>query len=112
MNSVDRVKALCKERKIPIAKLERELGFGNGYISQLKKGVFPYNRLVAIANYLNVSAEELTGEQTKKAPTISDESLIADDELSALLNELTEAELELVKSVALTIKQNRDKAAL
>lgn len=27
MNSVERVKAICKERKIPISKIERDLGF-------------------------------------------------------------------------------------
>ena len=54
MNSVDKVKKICKERKIPISKLERELGFSNGYISQLKKGVFPSDRLILIANYLQV----------------------------------------------------------
>ena len=37
MTSVERVKNICKERKIPISKLEKELGFSNGYISQLKK---------------------------------------------------------------------------
>ena len=35
MNSVDRVKELCKEYKIPVSRLEKELGFSNGYISQL-----------------------------------------------------------------------------
>lgn len=59
MNSVDRVKKICKERKIPISKLERELGFSNGYINQLRKGVFPADRLVLIADYLQVSTEFL-----------------------------------------------------
>ena len=63
MNSVERVKDLCKERKIPISKLEKDLGFSNGYIGQLRKGVFPSDRLVLIANYLNVSPDYLmTGE--------------------------------------------------
>ena len=46
MNSVDRVKKICKDRKIPISRLERDLGFSNGYISQLRKGVFPEDRIV------------------------------------------------------------------
>lgn len=71
MNSVERVKNLCKERKIPISRLEKELGFANGYISQLRKGVFPSNRLVEIAEYLGVSVDYLvngTGDK-EKAPT-------------------------------------------
>lgn len=30
MNSVERVKNLCKERGIPVSRLEKELGFANG----------------------------------------------------------------------------------
>lgn len=59
MNQVEKVKAICKERKIPISKLEKECGFCNGYIGQLKKGVFPANRFAKIANYLNISADDL-----------------------------------------------------
>ena len=54
MNSVERVKAICKERKIPISKLESDLRFSNGYIGQLRKGVFPADRLAKIASYLGV----------------------------------------------------------
>lgn len=68
MNSVERVKALCKERKIPISKLEKDLGFSNGYIGQLRKGVFPSDRLIAIASYLGVSPEYImTGTENKKS---------------------------------------------
>ena len=74
MNSVERVKDLCKERKIPISKLEKDLGFSNGYIGQLRKGVFPSDRLVLIANYLNGSPDYLmTGEtpSDKKEVTLT-----------------------------------------
>lgn len=65
MNSVDRVKNICKERKIPISRLERDLGFSNGYIGQLKKGTFPADRLNSIANYLNVSPQYImTGQES------------------------------------------------
>lgn len=69
MNSVEKVKALCKEKKIPISKLERDLGFGNGYVGQLKKGSFPDDRLLAIASYLNVTTDYLMcSEQKEKSP--------------------------------------------
>lgn len=67
MNSVERVKMLCKERKIPIPKLEKELGYSNGYIGQLRKGVFPGDRLIEIATYFNVSVDFLmTGKEADK----------------------------------------------
>ena len=73
MSSVDRVKAICKERKIPVSRLERDLDFANGYISQLRKGVFPDDRLVKIADYLSVSVDYLMyGEKTEKTPALTE----------------------------------------
>ena len=84
MNSVERVKAICKERKIPISKLESDLGFSNGYVGQLRKGVFPADRLAKIANYLEVTTDYLlSGEETKKAPTPEDERVIDDRKMKA-----------------------------
>ena len=68
MTSVDRVKKICKARKIPISKLEKDLGFANGYIGQLRKGVFPDDRLVAIASYLGLSADYLLYGEEKEHP--------------------------------------------
>lgn len=73
MNSVERVKKICKERKIPISRLEKELGFANGYIGQLRKGSFPFDRLVKIADYLNLKIEDLMDVEVKEwQPTITD----------------------------------------
>ena len=70
MNSVERVKAICKERKIPISKLERDLGYSNAYISQLRKGTLPDDRLKEIAKYLNVSVDYLmTGKEKEGGET-------------------------------------------
>lgn len=58
MNTVERVKDLCKQRKISIHKLELECGFANGYIGQLRKGTLPDDRLGKIAEYLRTGEEE------------------------------------------------------
>lgn len=84
MDSVERVRQICKSKKIPISKLEKDLGYSNGYISQLRKGVFPSDRLISIAEYLGVSTNYLmTGEDDPKvkAPelTARDERDIAKD---------------------------------
>lgn len=68
MSTVERVKAICKERKIPLAKLERDLGFSNGYVGQLKKGVFPDERLKQIAQYLGVTIEFLLSGEDPEEP--------------------------------------------
>ena len=110
MNSVERVKSICKERKIAISKLERELGFSNGYIAQLRKGTFPADRLADIAAYLSVSTEYLlTGEESKKAPTESGERKVSDDDIKFALfggdGEITDEMYERVKKFAAFIKQ-------
>lgn len=73
MNTIDRVKALCKEQKIAVSKLEKQLGYGNGYFNSLKKGVLPNDRLYEVANYLKVDPEYLSsGEENKKTVIIDD----------------------------------------
>lgn len=117
MNSVERVKTICKERKIPISKLERDLGFSNGYIGQLRKGVFPDDRLKLIAEYLNLSMNYLqTGEESNGSERyyLNDEtSQIAQDifenkELRLLFDAARDAEpedLETVHSMLLALKR-------
>lgn len=68
MDSVELVKKICKERKIPISRLEKDCGFSNGYIRKLREGKFPSDRLMIIADYLNLSASYLmTGEEKEES---------------------------------------------
>lgn len=62
MSTVDKVKRICKNRKIPISRLEKDLGFSNGYINQLRKGTFPSDRLALISKYLDVPISDLLGD--------------------------------------------------
>ena len=83
MNTVERIKSICKERKIPISRLEKDLNFGNAYIAGLKKGTVPDDILRLIAKYLGVSVEYLmTGEE-------SEVDYLYNDENSDLLIEIT-----------------------
>ena len=96
MTSVDRVKTICKERKIPISRLEKDLGFSNGYIGQLRKGVLPDDRLRAIADYLDVTTQYLmVGDDSEKpAPVLTarDERDIAKD-LNRIMEKLSAGEV-------------------
>ena len=75
MTAVDRVKELCKDRNIPISKLERACGFSNGYIAKLKKGTMPNDKLQIVADYFNVSVEYLmTGEDQAAPYYLNDET--------------------------------------
>lgn len=112
MNGVDRVKAICKERKIPISKLERDLGYANGYIGQLRKGVFPSDRLMEIAKYLSVSHTYiLTGEETEKMPTVSGERDIDMSEVDIAFygeyKELTDDDQKTIRDMVRVMRERR-----
>lgn len=66
MTCVDRIKSICKERKIPISRLEKDLHFANGYIGKIKKGVLPADRLAKVSEYLSVSTDYLLGTEKEK----------------------------------------------
>jgi transcriptional regulator with XRE-family HTH domain len=114
MNSVERVKLICKERKIPVSKLEKDLGYSNGYIGQLRKGVFPADRLSQIAAYLNVSTDYImTGQETPGYYINEETAAIAQEifenkELRVLFDTARDAapeDLETVHSMLLALKR-------
>lgn len=55
--SVEVLFALCKERNIAISRVEKDLGYGNGYFRSLKKKEVPGNRLKEVADYFGVSVD-------------------------------------------------------
>lgn len=106
MNCVERVKSICKERGIAISKLEGDLGFGNAYISGLKKGKIPYDRLSKIADYLNLDIDYLaTGIEKKNAPAFESEHL----ELIRLYSQLKKEQKDAVFSLLRSFAPNEDK---
>lgn len=54
------IKKLALEKGTSAAKIERELGFANGYIGKSRDKSFPYERLVMIADFLGVTPEYLS----------------------------------------------------
>ena len=85
---------ICKERKIPISKLESDCGFANGYIGQLRKGVFPDDRILKIAEYLNTSVNYLmTGKEMEFTAEMAD----IDSELLFMEKRIKEYALKLSK---------------
>lgn len=57
------IRSLCKEKKLSISKLERDLEFPRGYIfqwSRIEPGILKVKK---VADYLGVSIEELIEEE-------------------------------------------------
>lgn len=88
MNTVERIKAICKERGIAMSRLERECGFSNGYIQALRMGTMPADRLKKVAHFLDVSMDYLlTGEEA-----IEDTGYYINTETAKIAQELFERE--------------------
>ena len=83
MNTVERVKSLCKERGVPVSRLEKACGFANGYIGQLKKGSVPADRLAKIASFFDVPIETFMEEDSKDRVS---GSIVNSKEMRALID--------------------------
>ena len=85
-NSVQFVRDICKQRKIPVSQLEKDCGFANGYLNPKKITKLPYDRAQIIADYLQISVTLiLTGEETKKAPAESGKREVTDEDIKFAL---------------------------
>lgn len=63
---VEYVRQLCKERGIKISRLEKDLGFGNGYFNPKKLTKIPMEKAILIADYLKCDIEPLLQDGIKK----------------------------------------------
>lgn len=111
MNTVELVKSICKERKIPISKLERDLGYANGYIGQLRKGTFPSNRLAEIAQYLSIPTSYLMNggnEDEKEQPADSGELSDVKARLIQYVYPLTDEQAALALRVLKSILEDAE----
>ena len=63
--------AICEARNIPIRKLERDCGIGNGVVRRWDEGHADVWLVKAVADYLGVTVDDLLREPegTEKAPT-------------------------------------------
>lgn len=88
---LDKIKALCKEKKTSISKLEKQLGFGNGVIGRWDKSVPSYERLAAVANALDVPVAYLTGEADDLSAGIKKDPVPKDEVVSSAKQKLLDA---------------------
>lgn len=68
MTTYEIIANLCEKHGIAVTALEKELGFGRGYIGKLRtKGTSPTaKKLQQIADYFNVSVEYLINGEEKE----------------------------------------------
>ncbi|MEC0886807.1 helix-turn-helix transcriptional regulator [Bacillus atrophaeus] len=71
MTAFERVKKLCKDRGISIAKLEEKVGFGKNSLYSWKQNNPSSDKLHKVADYFNVSVDYLLGRTDFQIETIA-----------------------------------------
>lgn len=85
MTDIERVRALCQERKIPVSHVEKALGFSNGYLNPKKAKTISYDRMVKIAAYLDVPISKIfMGDPTVEETKIPDPVRVEDEQFIQL----------------------------
>lgn len=54
-----KIKAIAKEKKIPVSKIESDCNFPQGSIGHWDEVKPSYDKVVAVAKYLDMTVEEL-----------------------------------------------------
>lgn len=81
MSIADVIKAECKNQKIPVSRMEKDLGFCNGYVRGLKDKI-PLDRAKEISEYLGIPLSNLMDDvQTGESYFLDPEALKYAEEL-------------------------------
>ena len=111
-NGVLYVRDLCDKKGIAISQLEKDCGFSNGYLNPKKLKRIPYERAVLIADYLQISVDEIYhGPENEKTPADDGKrSAVNEDEIVKFAlfkgdGEVTDAMLDEVKAFAAFVQQ-------
>ena len=70
----EKVLALCEERKIKVARLEKEVGLGNGTVRGWKNSIPGVTTLKKVSDYFGVGIEELLREDNDNDASFDDEA--------------------------------------
>ena len=73
---VKSIREICKENKITPSQLENELGFGAGLISRWSKNSPSLDKIVDIADYFNITIDELIGRSSNNDKKCNDDNLV------------------------------------
>ena len=109
----DRFKQLCEQKGVSCNKAALEIGLSNATPTKWKKtGATPIGEtLDKIAAYFGVSTDYLLGKEGKKAPTVSGERSMSDEELKFALwgncQDIDDADLEDVRRYAAFVRERK-----
>ena len=105
MDQVERIRELCEENGIAISKLERDLGFSNGYFNSLRKGKVAIERLKKVAEYFGVDVDTLRyGERDDNIFVVTDDSMAPDLAIGTTL--VVQPQTEASSGDVVIVRQN------
>lgn len=90
---VEFIRVSCKNQGSSITKMEKDLKFANGTVGKWANGKRypPKDKLLLVSDFLQISIEELMGEEQKEKPTPGEGSGL-DARFDALLSQMTDAD--------------------
>ena len=90
---VEFIRASCKNQGSSITKMEKDLKFANGTVGKWANGKRypPKDKLLLVSDFLQISSEELMGEEQKEKPAPGEGSGL-DARFDALLSQMTDAD--------------------
>lgn len=109
-----RLRDLCEERSMTVNELVKILDLSSGSPTAWKNGTVPRNAtLIKIADYLGVTTDYLLGKENKKAPTVSGERSVSDDDIKFALwgdcEDVSDDDLADVRRYAAFVRERKQK---
>ena len=90
---VEFIRASCKNEGSSITKMEKDLNFANGTVGKWANGKRypPKDKLLLVSDFLQISIEELMGEEQKEKPSTPEGDGL-DARFDELLSQMTDAD--------------------
>ena len=91
---VEFIRVSCKNRNSSITKMEKDLSFANGTVGKWANGKRypPKDKLSLVADFLQVSIEELMGQDSEQKEKPAPGGSELDARFDALLSQMTDAD--------------------
>lgn len=109
-----RLREICEENNLTVNELAQTLGLSSGSPTAWKNGAVPRTATVEkIAAYFGVSVDRLLGSETEKAPTVTGERSLSDEDIMFALwgntDDVNKDDLEDVRRYAAFVLERKKK---
>lgn len=91
---VEFIRVSCKSRNSSITKMEKDLSFANGTVGKWANGKRypPKDKLLLVADFLQISIEDLMGQEPAQKEKLAPGGSELDARFDALLSQMTDAD--------------------